>query len=58
MRPPPSGSRPAPRPGFRCSAADLMPAYTGAALGAELARLEAEWIASDFTLDRAALLGR
>ena len=43
---------------FPLRAADLMPAYTGPALGAELARLEAEWIASDFTLDRAALLSR
>ena len=43
---------------FPLRAADLMPAYTGPALGAELARLEAEWIASDFTLDRVALLSR
>ena len=30
----------------------------GAALGAALKVLEGEWIASGFTLDRAALLGR
>jgi poly(A) polymerase len=39
-------------------ARDLMPDLTGAALGAELKRLEAAWIASGFTLDRAALLDR
>jgi poly(A) polymerase len=37
-------------------AADLMPALTGAALGRRLAGIEARWIASDFKLDRAALL--
>jgi tRNA nucleotidyltransferase/poly(A) polymerase len=41
---------------FPVRAADLMPALTGPALGARLARLEAAWIASDFTLDREALL--
>ena len=42
---------------FPVTAKDLMPAFDGAALGAELARLEARWIASGFTLDKAALLG-
>ncbi|MEQ6249498.1 CCA tRNA nucleotidyltransferase [Sulfitobacter sp. HNIBRBA3233] len=41
---------------FPVSAQDLMPAFTGPALGAELARLEALWIASDFTLTRKELL--
>ncbi|MGI1662153.1 CCA tRNA nucleotidyltransferase [Palleronia sp. KMU-117] len=41
---------------FPLRAADLMPAYAGPALGKELARLEQAFIASDFTLDRAALL--
>jgi poly(A) polymerase len=41
---------------FPVRAADLMPALSGRALGARLARLEAAWIASDFTLDREALL--
>lgn len=41
---------------FPICAKDLMPRLTGAALGDELRRLEAAWIASDFTLDRAALL--
>lgn len=43
---------------FPVNAHDLMPAFQGPALGAELARLQALWIASDFTLDRAALLAR
>ncbi|MFD3188879.1 CCA tRNA nucleotidyltransferase [Sedimentitalea sp. HM32M-2] len=43
---------------FPVSAQDLMPEFQGPALGAELARLQALWIASDFTLDRAALLAR
>jgi poly(A) polymerase len=43
---------------FPISAADLMPGLQGKALGAALARLEAEWIASDFTLTRDALLDR
>ncbi|MDE3123187.1 MAG: CCA tRNA nucleotidyltransferase [Paracoccaceae bacterium] len=41
---------------FPIRAADLMPAFTGAALGARLAALEARWIASGFTLTREALL--
>lgn len=40
------------------SAADLMPKFSGAALGTELKRLETLWIASDFTLTRDALLER
>lgn len=42
---------------FPVQAADLMPAFTGPALGRELARLEARWIKSGFTLSRAQLLG-
>ena len=42
---------------FPVKAADLMPAYQGAALGARLAALKASWIESDFTLDKAELLG-
>ena len=42
---------------FPVQAADLMPEFTGAALGQELARLEARWIKSGFTLSRAQLLG-
>lgn len=38
--------------------ADLMPGLEGAALGAALARLETDWIASGFTLTRAELLDR
>jgi poly(A) polymerase len=41
---------------FPIRAADLMPAFEGRALGGELARLESAWIASDFTMDRTALL--
>ena len=41
---------------FPVAAADLMPDFTGAALGAKLAELEAQWIASGFSLDKAALL--
>lgn len=41
---------------FPIRATDLMPAFEGPALGAELARLESAWIASDFTMDREALL--
>ncbi|MHA6324471.1 CCA tRNA nucleotidyltransferase [Roseivivax sp. CAU 1753] len=41
---------------FPVGAKDLMPGLSGAALGARLASLEARWIASDFTLTRAALL--
>ena len=42
---------------FPVKAADLMPAYQGAALGARLAALKASWIESDFALDKAELLG-
>ncbi|QDY71716.1 CCA tRNA nucleotidyltransferase [Qingshengfaniella alkalisoli] len=42
---------------FPVAAADLMPDYTGAALGARLKDLESRWIASDFSLSRADLLG-
>jgi len=38
------------------SASDLMPDLAGQALGQRLKQLEAAWIASGFTLDRAALL--
>ncbi len=41
---------------FPIRAADLIPAFSGPALGAKLAALEARWIASDFTLSRADLL--
>ncbi|MEO1107316.1 MAG: CCA tRNA nucleotidyltransferase [Pseudomonadota bacterium] len=41
---------------FPISAADLIPDFTGPALGKKLAELEARWIASDFTLTRAELL--
>ncbi|MDA3859565.1 MAG: CCA tRNA nucleotidyltransferase [Roseovarius sp.] len=37
---------------FPVRAADLMPDYIGAALGARLAELEQRWIASDFRLGR------
>lgn len=43
---------------FPLKARDLMPDYEGAALGARLARLEADWIASGFTLSRKDLLAR
>lgn len=42
---------------FPLRAADLMPRYSGPALGDRLAELEAQWIASDFRLDRDTLLG-
>ncbi len=42
---------------FPIAARDLMPGFSGAELGAELARLEKLWIDSDFTLGRDALLG-
>lgn len=42
---------------FPLTARDLMPAYSGSALGKRLKQLEARWIASGFTLGRAALLG-
>lgn len=41
---------------FPVTASDLMPEITGAALGRTLKYLEDQWIASDFTLDKAALL--
>ncbi len=41
---------------FPVAARDLMPDYTGPALGARLRELEWRWVASDFALDRAALL--
>ena len=41
---------------FPVAAADLMPDYEGRALGARLAELQARWIASDFALDRDALI--
>ena len=43
---------------FPVKAADLMPDLEGPALGAALAKLERDWIASDFTLSRDALLSR
>ena len=43
---------------FPVAAGDLMPDLTGPALGAALNRLEDEWIASGFTLKRAALIAR
>jgi poly(A) polymerase len=43
---------------FPVAARDLMPEYAGPALGKALRRLEAEWIASGFTLDRETLLSR
>lgn len=42
---------------FPVSAADLMPALQGPALGNHLNMLKARWIASGFTMDREALLG-
>ncbi|PQO24694.1 CCA tRNA nucleotidyltransferase [Rhodobacteraceae bacterium WD3A24] len=41
---------------FPVRAADLMPDYTGPALGARLAELERRWIESGFALSREALL--
>lgn len=41
---------------FPISARDLMPTYTGPALGERLARLEEKWIASNFQLTRDSLL--
>ena len=43
---------------FPLKAADLMPRYTGPELGAKLADLEADWIASGFSLGRSDLLAR
>ena len=37
---------------FPVTAADLMPAFEGRALGQKLSDLEARWIASGFTLTR------
>ncbi|MWB76963.1 CCA tRNA nucleotidyltransferase [Pseudooceanicola sp. 216_PA32_1] len=42
---------------FPVRAADLMPGYSGPALGARLAELENRWIASGFALTRDDLLG-
>ncbi len=42
---------------FPVQATDLIPDFTGPALGKKLAELEARWIASGFTLDRKDLLG-
>ncbi|NEY91091.1 CCA tRNA nucleotidyltransferase [Tabrizicola oligotrophica] len=42
---------------FPISAADLIPAFTGPALGQELKRLETLWLQSDLRLKRDALLG-
>lgn len=59
--PPPAGWEAAVATGaaarFPLRAADLMPGFTGPALGARLAALEARWIASGFSLTRADLLG-
>jgi poly(A) polymerase/tRNA nucleotidyltransferase (CCA-adding enzyme) len=41
---------------FPVTAKDLMPAFSGKALGEELARLEARWIASGFALSREDLM--
>ena len=41
---------------FPIKATDLMPGLEGPALGAALKSLEAQWIASDFSLSKAALL--
>ncbi|MEX0364731.1 MAG: CCA tRNA nucleotidyltransferase [Ruegeria sp.] len=41
---------------FPIAARDLIPDFTGPALGAKLAELETKWIASDFTLTRDELL--
>ncbi len=41
---------------FPIKASDLIPAFSGPALGKKLAELEARWIASDFTLSREELL--
>lgn len=43
---------------FPLSARDLMPEITGKALGETLKRLESDWIASGFCLDRDALLAK
>ena len=41
---------------FPVQAADLMPEFTGGALGEKLRALEARWVASGFTLSRSELL--
>lgn len=41
---------------FPVTAADLMPHYTGEALGARMKQLQARWLASDLTASREALL--
>ncbi|MCU0854476.1 MAG: CCA tRNA nucleotidyltransferase [Rhodobacteraceae bacterium] len=43
---------------FPVAAADLMPRLRGAALGQSLRALEADWVASDFSLTREDLLSR
>jgi len=43
---------------FPVKAADLMPAFQGAALGAKLTTLEGAWIASGFTLTKTELLAQ
>lgn len=43
---------------FPVKAADLMPAFSGAALGRELARIEACWVAGDFLAPRDKLLAK
>ncbi|KIC40392.1 poly(A) polymerase [Ruegeria sp. ANG-R] len=43
---------------FPIKAVDLIPAFSGPALGAKLAELEARWIASDFALSREELLAK
>ncbi|AVO37863.1 CCA tRNA nucleotidyltransferase [Pukyongiella litopenaei] len=43
---------------FPVRAADLMPGLRGRALGDRLAELEGDWVASGFTLSRAALLAK
>ncbi|MEX0276429.1 MAG: CCA tRNA nucleotidyltransferase [Ruegeria sp.] len=43
---------------FPIRAQDLIPEFTGAALGEKLAQLEALWIASDFTMTRDELLAK
>ena len=51
-----AAAREAARQTFPVTAADLMPAYAGPALGQRLKLLEDRWIASRFTLTRADLL--
>lgn len=42
---------------FPIEASDLMPAFSGPKLGAELARLRELWLKSELSLDKSALLG-